>query len=86
MRSGTCCLTCLVPGGAGGAEPTRHRFRVARQRFLARSPKGRSTKDIGAELGLAASTVRSHLHNVYITLGVSDRAQAVLRATEMGWL
>jgi len=48
--------------------------------------QGKVYKDIGAELGLAASTVRSHLHNIYITLAVSDRAQAVLRATEMGWL
>ena len=32
------------------------------------------------------STVRTHLHNVYARLGVDDRAQAVLRATEMGWL
>lgn len=35
---------------------------------------------------IKASTVRTHLHHVYQKLGVADRAQAVLRATEMGWL
>jgi putative nucleotidyltransferase with HDIG domain len=48
--------------------------------------RGKVYKQIGAELGLAASTVRSHLHRVYEKLGVADRAQAVLRATEMGWI
>lgn len=32
------------------------------------------------------STIRSHLYNVYEILGVHDRAQAVLKATEMGWV
>jgi len=30
--------------------------------------------------------VRSHLHNAYRKLEVPDRAQAVLRATEMAWI
>ena len=41
---------------------------------------------IAAELGVSISTVRTHLHNVYTKLGVDDRAQAVLRATELGWI
>jgi putative nucleotidyltransferase with HDIG domain len=48
--------------------------------------QGRVYKVIAAELGLSTSTVRSHLHNAYAKLGVDDRAQAVLRATEMGWI
>jgi DNA-binding NarL/FixJ family response regulator len=38
------------------------------------------------ETGVSVSTVRTHLHNVYRKLGVPDRAQAVLRAAEKGWL
>ena len=48
--------------------------------------EGKLYKVIALELGVATSTVRSHLHNVYAKLGVDDRAQAVLRATEMGWI
>ncbi len=47
---------------------------------------GKVYKEIAAELGLASTTVRTHLHNIYGLLGVPDRAQAVLRATDMGWL
>ena len=41
---------------------------------------------IGLELDLAVSTIRTHLHNIYAKLDVVDRAQAVLRASEMGWI
>ena len=48
--------------------------------------EGKRYKEIALELNLAASTVRTHLHNVYAKIGVDDRAQAVLRVTEMGWI
>ncbi|HET9072943.1 MAG TPA: HDOD domain-containing protein [Solirubrobacteraceae bacterium] len=48
--------------------------------------KGMVYKQIAAEMGLSTSTVRTHLHNVYKKLGAMDRAQAVLIATERGWL
>jgi putative nucleotidyltransferase with HDIG domain len=47
---------------------------------------GKVYKDIAEDLGVATSTVRTHLHSVYAKLEVVDRAQAVLRASEMGWL
>ena len=43
-------------------------------------------KEIAQDLGIAASTVRSHLHNVYAKLGAADRAQAVLIASREGWI
>jgi putative nucleotidyltransferase with HDIG domain len=59
----------------------------ARQTMIVRMlAEGKVYKVIAAELGLSTSTVRTHLHNVYSKLGVDDRAQAVLRATEMGWM
>jgi DNA-binding NarL/FixJ family response regulator len=48
--------------------------------------QGKVYKQIASELGLSTSTVRTHLHNVYGKLGAMDRAQAVLIATERGWL
>jgi putative nucleotidyltransferase with HDIG domain len=48
--------------------------------------RGMVYKQIAIELGLSTSTVRTHLHNVYGKLGAMDRAQAVLIATERGWI
>jgi DNA-binding NarL/FixJ family response regulator len=62
--------------------PLSHRETDALRQLAA----GKVYKEIAAELGVSASTVRSHLHSVYAKLEVNDRAQAVLRATEMGWI
>ena len=48
--------------------------------------EGKVYKEIASDLGLSASTVRSHLSSAYAKLDVSDRAQAVLLAAERGWL
>jgi HD-like signal output (HDOD) protein/DNA-binding CsgD family transcriptional regulator len=48
--------------------------------------KGSVYKEIAQELDMNVSTVRTHLHNTYHKLGVVDRAQAVIFATERGWL
>ena len=48
--------------------------------------EGKVYKEIAVEMGLSASTVRTHLHNVYRKIGAADRAQAVLVARERGWI
>ncbi len=53
---------------------------------LRRLAQGMVYKQIASDLGLSTSTVRTHLHNVYGKLGAMDRAQAVLIATERGWI
>lgn len=53
---------------------------------LKRLAGGLVYKQIAAELSLSTSTVRTHLHNIYGKLGAVDRAQAVLVATERGWI
>ena len=47
---------------------------------------GLTYKQIASELSVSESTVRTHLHNLYGKLEVSDRAQAVLLAAERGWI
>jgi len=53
---------------------------------LQRLAQGKVYKQIATELALSTSTVRTHLHNTYGKLGAVDRAQAVLVATDRGWL
>ncbi len=52
---------------------------------LACLSKGMLYKQIALEMSLSVSTVRTHLHNIYVKLGAVDRAQAVLIATRRGW-
>jgi putative nucleotidyltransferase with HDIG domain len=56
------------------------------QKALRGLAEGKRYKQIASDLGLAESTVRSHVHNLYRKLGVADRAHAVLLASERGWI
>ncbi len=47
---------------------------------------GQSTRDVARSLGLQEGTVKNHLSNVIMKLGVRDRTQAVLRALQFGLL
>ena len=55
-------------------------------RVLQGLAKGLVYNEIAAALALAPSTVRSHPHKIYGKLNAVDRAQAVLIATDLGWL
>jgi DNA-binding NarL/FixJ family response regulator len=46
--------------------------------------KGRSNKQIAAELGVAEGTVKIHINNILSKLGVSDRTQAATFALHRG--
>lgn len=43
--------------------------------------RGKSNKDIGDILGLSARTVTKHLEQIYVKLGVENRASAAIKAT-----
>lgn len=77
-----------LPRGCGGgrrkAEPCPLSAREVE--VLKRLAGGKVYKQIARELELSTSTVRTHLHNTYAKLGAVDRAQAVLIATERGWI
>jgi LuxR family maltose regulon positive regulatory protein len=53
---------------------------------LKRVAAGGSNKTIAREMGLAVSTVKTHLRAVFARLEVSSRTQAVARARDQGWL
>ena len=48
--------------------------------------EGLSAPDIGKQIHLSTTTVKSHLHSLYEKLGVSDRAAAVAEAMRRGLL
>ncbi|MGN6868174.1 MAG: HD domain-containing phosphohydrolase [Solirubrobacteraceae bacterium] len=48
--------------------------------------EGKVAAQIAGDLDVSESTIRSHLHKTYAKLEVPDRAQAVLKATEMAWI
>jgi two-component system nitrate/nitrite response regulator NarL len=48
--------------------------------------EGKSAPQIGREIHLSPTTVKSHLHTLYEKLGVSDRAAAVAEAMRRGLL
>jgi putative nucleotidyltransferase with HDIG domain len=77
-----------LPSQGGGRTPRVTPSPLSRRQaeILAGLAEGKLYKQIGQDLGLADSTVRSHVNIAYRKLGVNDRAQAVLLATARGWL
>jgi DNA-binding NarL/FixJ family response regulator len=73
-------------GSSGRRRAEKSPLSARQTEVLAALGKGLRYKEIALQLGLSPSTIRSHIHTVYMTLGVADRAQAVLRGTEMGWI
>ncbi|MCK8609863.1 response regulator transcription factor [Agromyces sp. C10] len=66
---------------AGAAELTSRELEVLRQ-----MARGLSNAEIGRELHLAETTVKSHVAHVLLKLGVRDRVQAVVVAHTTGML
>ena len=46
--------------------------------------KGKSNKEIAAELGCSVKTIKNHLNSIFQKLGVNNRTEAVVRAIEKG--
>lgn len=45
--------------------------------------KGKANRDIGEILGLSSRTVTKHLEQIYVKLGVENRASAAVKATQV---
>ena len=80
------CTSCRRARATPSATSIRARSRPVRSRCSSAWPRARSTSRSPTSSELSTSTVRTHLHNTYAKLGAVDRAQAVLIATERGWI
>jgi LuxR family transcriptional regulator, maltose regulon positive regulatory protein len=59
---------------------------IAELRILRFLPSHRSFREIAAQLGVSANTVKTQAHAVYRKLGAASRSEAVVRATDAGLL
>ena len=66
--------------GTGDEGRSGHRFQRDVLTLLA---NGKSNRDIGSEIHIEESTVKSHLKNIFMKLGVNSRRAAVRRAEEL---
>jgi DNA-binding CsgD family transcriptional regulator len=83
-----------LPGpspGIGRARPQRRDLGVMQtqltpreQQVLALLPRGLTNAEIAEQLGIAAGTAKIHVERILHKLGVGDRTQAAVRASEWG--
>ena len=59
---------------------------IAELRILRFLPSHRSFREIAAQLGVSANTVKTQAHAVYRKLGAASRSEAVARASDAGLL
>jgi ATP/maltotriose-dependent transcriptional regulator MalT len=93
-------LRRAVDGGPGGPEARRIlqtvaerddyrpgvRLTVRQREVLAHVARGLSNKEIAEAMGVAETTVRTHLREAYVRLGVGSRTAAVAAARRSGML
>src|SRR5712691_6873718 len=71
---------------AGQRPELREELSESELRVLRFLPSNLSAPDIGRELYLSLSTIKTHMRHIYAKLGVHRRTEAVDRARELGLL
>ena len=71
--------------GNSDEETLRQRFGVTQREseVLLWIARGKANRDIGEILGLSARTVNKHLEQIYVKLGVENRASAAVKAAHV---
>lgn len=75
-----------APRAGGENQDPRAELTLRQLEVLQLLGEGRSNKEISAALAIADRTVRAHLTELFRTLGVSSRTQAILAAQRLGLL
>jgi NarL family two-component system response regulator LiaR len=80
-------LSGLAAGGPGGkAAPSRAETLTAREEEVLRClARGRSNKEIAADLFIAEKTVKTHISSILSKLDLADRTQAAVYAVKHGY-
>ncbi len=75
----------LVAGIAGGGEKRPQDLLTEREMDVLRClARGKSNKEIGAELFISEKTVKTHVGSILDKLGLADRTQAAIYAVKRG--
>jgi DNA-binding NarL/FixJ family response regulator len=83
VNAGLRVIPPSVAGSLAGRTPNSA-LTVREQDVLALIVKGKSNKEIAAELGITEGTVKCHVNVILSRLGVSDRTQAAVTALQRG--
>jgi LuxR family maltose regulon positive regulatory protein len=75
-----------LPAPAGQRPELREELSESELRVLRFLPSNLSAPEIGRELYLSLSTIKTHMRHIYAKLGVHRRTEAVDRARELGLL
>jgi LuxR family transcriptional regulator, maltose regulon positive regulatory protein len=75
-----------LPARAGRRPELREDLSESELRVLRYLPSNLSAPEIGRELYLSLSTIKTHMRHIYAKLGVHRRTEAVDRARELGLL
>jgi two-component system, NarL family, response regulator LiaR len=68
-------------GSARKDKLTRHEHDV-----LSQAAHGLHNREIADRMGVSVRTVETHLTNIFNKLGVASRTEAIVRASQMGWV
>jgi LuxR family transcriptional regulator, maltose regulon positive regulatory protein len=74
------------PAPAGHRPQLREELSDSELRVLRYLPSNLSAAEIGHELYLSVSTIKTHMRHIYVKLGVHRRTEAVDRARQLGLL
>ena len=70
--------------GISGYDSAPDALTATEIKVMALLGKGKSNKEIAADLGCSVKTIKNHLNSIFQKLGVNNRTEAVVRAIEKG--